>query len=191
MIQKPLQSLGLAALLLATLSVPAWAQQKLVPAQSDIRFAIQQMGVTVQGQFKRFDAQVAFDPAKPEAAKLAFTVDIASATMGSPDIDPELPRPTWFNTAKFPQATFQSTKVKALGGGKLEVTGKLTVKGTARDVVVPVALTQTGPTTLASGQFTIPRLAYKIGENEWADTSMVADAVQVQFKIALTGVAKL
>ncbi len=190
--KKLLKTFSLSTLLLtALLATPAWAQQKLIPAQSDIRFSIQQMGVTVQGQFKRFDAQVSFDPAKPEAAKLAFTVDIASATMGSPEIDPELPKPVWFNTAKFPQATFQSTKVKALGSGKLEVTGKLTVKGNTRDVVVPVTLTQNGATTLASGQFALARLAYKIGENEWADTSMVADAVQVQFKIALTGVAKL
>jgi polyisoprenoid-binding protein YceI len=192
MFKKFLKTLSLATLLLgALLAAPAWAQQRLVPAQSEIHFAIQQMGVTVRGQFKRFDAQIAFDPAKPEAAKLAFTVDIASATMGSPEIDPELPKPVWFNAAKFPQATFQSTKVKSLGGGKLEVTGRLTVKGSTRDVVVPVTLTQSGAITLASGQFAVQRLAYKIGDNEWADTSMVADAVQVQFKIALTGVAKL
>jgi hypothetical protein len=34
-------------------------------------------------------------------------------------------------------------------------------------------------------------LAFKIGDNEWSDTSMVADDVQVKFKFALTGVAKL
>ena len=34
-------------------------------------------------------------------------------------------------------------------------------------------------------------LAYKIGEGEWADTSMVADPVQVKFKLALTGIGKL
>jgi hypothetical protein len=37
----------------------------------------------------------------------------------------------------------------------------------------------------------LKRLAFKIGENEWADTSMVADDVQVKFKLALTGVGKL
>jgi hypothetical protein len=35
------------------------------------------------------------------------------------------------------------------------------------------------------------RLTYKIGEGEWADTSMVADPVQVKFKLALTGIGKL
>jgi hypothetical protein len=36
----------------------------------------------------------------------------------------------------------------------------------------------------------IKRLAFKIGENEWADTSMVADDVQVKFKLALSGLGK-
>ena len=63
------------------------------------------------------------DPAKPEASKIAFTVDVASATLGVPETDAELPKATWFNTSKFPQVTFQSTAVKGLGGGKFEVVG--------------------------------------------------------------------
>nr|WP_315478760.1 YceI family protein [uncultured Rhodoferax sp.] len=172
-------------------STLALAQQKLVPAQSEIVFVSKQMGVPVEGRFKKFDAQIAFDPAKPDTSKIAFTVDIASATLGVPESDAELPRPTWFNTAKFPQATFQSTAVKGLGGGKFEVSGKLAIKGASRDVVVPVALTQSGANTTVTGSFVLKRLAFKIGENEWADTSMVADDVQVKFKLALTGVGKI
>lgn len=180
-----------AILLLATLgSVAAQAQQKLVPAQSEIAFVTKQMGVPVEGHFKKFDAQIAFDPVKPQTGKIAFTVDIASATLGSLETDSELPKSEWFNTAKFPQATFQSSSIKALGGGKFEVAGKLAIKGASQDTVVPFTLTQTGTTTTANGTFTLKRLAYKIGEKEWADTSMVADDVQVKFKLALTGVGK-
>ncbi len=179
------------AVVLASLAaLAAHAEQKLLPSQSEVSFVSKQMGVPVEGRFKKFDAQLAFDPAKPETAKLAFTVDIASATLGSPEPDAELPKAPWFNTSKFPQATFQSSAVKGLGGGKFEVTGKLTIKGTVRDVTVPVALAQSGATTTASGQFTIKRLAFKIGEGEWSDTGMVADDVQVKFKLALTGVGK-
>ncbi len=169
--------------------LPAHADQKLL-AGSDISFVSKQMGVPVEGSFKKFDAQIAFDPAKPQDGRISFTVDIASISLGSPESEAELPKPTWFNTAKFPQATFQSSSIKGLGGGKFEVAGKLTIKGIARDVVVPVALSSAGTTTTASGTFAIPRLAYKIGENEWADTSMVADTVQVKFKLALGGVGK-
>ena len=168
----------------------AFADQKLLPAQSEIVFVSKQMGVPVEGRFKKFDAQLAFDPAKPEASKIAFTVDVASATLGVPETDAELPKATWFNTSKFPQATFQSTAVKGLGGGKFEVSGTLGIKGATRNVVVPVVVTQAGATTNATGTFSLKRLAFQIGQNEWADTSMVADDVQVKFKFALTGVGK-
>ena len=171
--------------------VPALAQQKLVPAQSEIVFVSKQMGVPVEGRFKKFDAQIAFDPAKPATSKIAFTVDTASASLGVPESDAELPKPTWFGVVKFPQATFQSTTVKGLGGGKFEVAGKLTIKGNSHDVLVPVQLAQAGAVTTASGSFVIKRLVYKIGEGEWSDTSMVADDVQVKFKFALTGVGKI
>lgn len=181
-------ALGSAALLTAH---PAVAQQKLVPAQSEVQFTARQMGVPLEGQFKKFDAQVSFDPAKLATSKIVFTVDTGSATMGSRETDAELPKATWFNVPQFPQATFQSSAIKALGAGKFEVTGKLSIKGKARDVVVPVTLVQNGATTLATGALPLKRLAFKIGENEWADTSMVADDVQVKFKLALTGVGKL
>ena len=169
----------------------ALAQQKLVPAQSEIVFVSKQMGVPVEGRFTKVEAHISFHPAKPEGSQIAFTVDTGSATLGVPETDAELPKATWFNVPKFPQATFQSSSVKGLGGGKFEVAGKLSIKGLSRDVVVPVTLTQSGAITTASGAFALKRLAYKIGENEWSDTSMVADDVQVKFKLALTGVGKL
>lgn len=179
------------SLCLVGASAAALAQQKLVPAQSEIVFVSKQMGVPVEGRFRKFDAQVSVDAAKPETSRIAFTVDMGSATLGAPEVDVELPKAVWFNTPKFAQATFLSTGVKNLGAGRLEVSGKLSIKGAARDVVVPVALAQAGTTTTATGSFTLKRLAFKIGENEWADTSMVADDVQVRFKLALSGVGKL
>lgn len=182
------------ALLVATLgtvALPAAAQQKLLPAQSSITFEIKQMGVPVQGHFKKFDAQIHFDAAKLAASKVNFTVDIASTTLGAPEMDAELPKPTWFNTAKFPQAQFTSSAFKALGGGKYEVSGKLAIKGQSQDVTVPLTMSQAGTATTASGMLPIKRLAFRIGEGDWADTSMVADDVQVRFKLALSGLAKL
>lgn len=174
----------------ATALVPAQAQQKLVQAQSEIAFVSKQMGVPVEGRFRQFDGQIAFDPARPAASKIAFSVDLASVSI-SKEADAELPKPVWFNVQKHPKASFESGAVKALGGGKYEIAGKLAIKGLSSDVVVPVTLTQSGATTTATGAFPIKRLTFRIGENEWADTSMVADEVQVRFKLALTGVGKL
>lgn len=189
-----LRTAALAAASFAALVVaptPALAQQKLDAARSEMLFVSKQMGVPVEGRFRKFDAQIAFDPKKPEAGKVAFTIDMGSATFGSPEVDVELPKATWFNVPKFPQATFQSSAIKAVGAGRFEVAGKLTIKGSSRDVVVPVALTQAGGSTTATGAFAIKRLEFKIGEGDWADTSMVANDVQVKFKLNLSGVPAL
>ena len=184
-------------LIVSTLAVatgfaaPCSAQQKLLPAQSEIAFTSKQMGVPVDGKFKKFDAQVAFDPKKPEAAKIAFSIDIGSATLGSAETEAELVKPDWFNTKLFPQATFQSGTVKAAGPGKFEVAGKLVIKGASQDLTVPVVLAQAGASTIATGVFVIKRLDYKIGDGDWKDTSLVANDVQVKFKLTLTGVPAL
>ena len=176
--------------LAALFASPVCAQQ-LVPAGSEIGFTSKQMGVPVDGKFRKFDAKVAFDPKKPEAANIAFSVDLASVSLGVAETEAEIAKPDWFDTKKFPQAQFQSSGVKATGGGKYEVTGKLTIKGTAQNLVVPVTLTQSGGNTTAAGSFVLKRLAFRIGDGDWKDTSMVADDVQVRFKLALTGVGAL
>jgi polyisoprenoid-binding protein YceI len=185
----PVWSLGLA--LLATAPLATHAEQLLVPAQSEIQFVSRQMGVPVEGRFKTFDAKVVFDPAKPASSSIVFSVDTGSATLGVRETDAELPKADWFNVAKFPKASFQSTAVKRLQGNQFEVAGKLSIKGVSSDVVVPVTLAQNGAQTTATGSFAIKRLTYRIGDNEWSDTSMVADPVQVKFKLTLTGVGKL
>lgn len=163
----------------------------LLPADSEISFVSRQMGVPVTGRFTRFDAQIALDPRRPETGRVAFTIPVASATIGVRETDAELPKPAWFHAVKHPSASFESTAIKALGEGRYEVAGKLAIKGVARDVVVPVALAQAGPRSIATGAFTIKRLDFGIGEGEWSDTSIVADDVQVRFKLALSGLPPL
>jgi polyisoprenoid-binding protein YceI len=184
-------------LFVSTLALAAsatFAQPKpatLNPAASEIGFTTKQMGVPVDGTFGKFSAQITLDPKKPDTGNVAFTIDTGSARFGSPELDAEVPKPTWLSAVKFPQATFQSTAVKAAGAGKFEVAGKLSIKGQVRDVVVPVALAQAGANSTASGSFVIKRLEFKVGEGEWADTSMLANDVTVRFKLALTGIAPL
>ncbi len=177
--------------ILSAFAYPACAQQKLLAAQSEIAFTSKQMGVPVDGKFKKFDAQVAFDPKKPEAAKIGFVIDLASISLGAAESEAEVAKADWFNTRQFPQATFQSASVKPTGVGKFDVVGKLVIKGSSHDVVVPVTLAQAGANTTASGSFVIKRLDFKIGDGDWKDTSMVANDVQVKFKLSLTGVSTL
>ena len=163
------------------------ADQALLAAQSEVTFVAKQLGVPLDGKFKTFSAQTAFDPKSPQTSKIAFTVDLGSVALNA-DADAELVKPDWFNTPRFPKATFQSTAIKALGGGRFEVAGKLAIKGNARDLVVPVQLKQAGGLSTATGCFALKRLDFKIGEGDWSDTSVVANDVQVKFKLVLQGV---
>jgi polyisoprenoid-binding protein YceI len=120
-----------------------------------------------------------------------FNIDLSSAAIGDAETLAELAKPGWFDSKRMPQATFQSTGVKAAGPGKYDVAGKLNIKGNVRDVLVPVTLAQNAGTTVATGAFVIKRLEFKIGDGDWADTSLVADEVQVKVKLALSGVPSL
>ena len=191
-------ALTLTAALLGTGAQLALAQPRpatLQAAGSEIAFTTKQMGVPVEGKFGSFSASIALDPKQPATGKVSFTIDTGSARFGSPELDAEVPKATWLNVPRFPQASFQSTAIKATAPGQFEVTGQLTIKGAVQTVVVPVKVTQagTGPNTrsIATGNFSIKRLAFKVGENEWADTSMLADDVQIRFKLALTGLGAL
>jgi polyisoprenoid-binding protein YceI len=196
MSSRTLFALTLAAALLCATALPALAQPKAPVAQlqaagSEIAFTTRQMGVPVEGSFAKFSAQVALDPKKPETGSVAFSIDTGSARFGSPELDAEVPKPTWLNVAKFPQASFQSSSIKASGPGRFDVTGKLVIKGATRELVVPVLVTQAGASSTASGSFVIKRLDFKVGEAEWADTSMLANDVSVRFKLVLSGLPAL
>jgi len=167
------------------------APAKLVPAQSEITFQVKQSGVPIDGRFRMFEARLALDPKAPQTGTVSISVDTGSATVGFAESDVELPRAPWFNSAKFPRAVFQSNAINALGGGRFQAAGKLELKGTARDLVVPVTIVQSGAQSTATGEFVVKRLDYKIGENEWADLSLVANDVRVRFKLVFTGLGPL
>ena len=174
-------------MLAAAFSELAMAQVVVKPTGSEIAFTTRQMGVPVEGRFSRFTAQLALDPKAPDVGKVSLAIDTASARFGSAELDVEVVKPGWLSSAMFPQAVFTSSRIKATGPGRFEVTGKLAIKGSEREIVVPVSLLQQGSAGTATGTFTVKRLDYKIGEAEWADTSLLAGDVIVRFKLALTG----
>jgi polyisoprenoid-binding protein YceI len=181
---------ALVVIALASVAGPA-AAADLLPALSELSFTSRQMGVPVDGRFKRFDAKLNFDPKKPETGQVSFSIELASVSLGAPELESELAKAPWFDSKKLPLASFQSSAIKARGGNQFEVSGKLTIKGQSRDIVVPIQLAQAGNVTAASGGFVLKRLEFKIGDGEWADTSLVANEVQVKFKLAFNGIAPL
>lgn len=179
-------ALPLVALPLAALPAAAQAPKKIDRAKSSIRFVTKQMNVPVEGQFKRFDATVAFDPAKPEATRAEFEVDLGSIDMGSPEGETEAKTKAWLNVPAFPKATFVADSVKAAGPGKFVAAGKLTIKGTSLPITAPFTVADAAGMRTVEGQFPLRRLPYKIGEGPWSDTETVADEIVVRFRFTLS-----
>lgn len=173
----------LALALASAFSAQAVEYTQVQADKSAINFVYKQMGVAVDGKFKKFASQLTFDPAKPSAAKATFDVDLASVDTGAPEGDQEVAGKPWFNTKAFPTARFVSGTVKPLGGNKYEVAGQLSIKGKTQDVVVPATFTAQGNSGVFDGSFTIRRADFTIGEGSWAKFDIVANDVLIKFRI--------
>ena len=173
----------LAALLAASLTAGA-APLKTDAAKSSVAAVFKQMNVPVEAKFTRFNAAIDYDAAKPDAAKATVDIETASLDVGDPDMNKEVAKKDWFNSAQFPKASFVSSAIKSGGPGKLTVNGKLTIKGKSADVSFPLTVKNDAGKLVFEGALPIKRLTYNIGEGEWKDTSMVADEVVIKFRVS-------
>jgi polyisoprenoid-binding protein YceI len=178
--------LSIFLLALALGSAHATEFSVLRPQQSNVTFISKQMGVPIDGTFNKFNASLAVDPAKPEQGTARIEIDIASIDVGSTEAYAEVTGPSWFDTAKYPKASFVSSKVTRTAAGRYEVAGKMTIRNVTREVKAPFTLEQQGGVLVIDGTFPLKRLDYGIGSGMWSDTDTVADEVQVHFRFSLT-----
>jgi polyisoprenoid-binding protein YceI len=176
------------ALTITALALQAHAApyQAIVPAKSSVTFSYKQMGVAVDGRFKKFAAQVNFDPAKADAAKASFDVELASVDAGSSEADDEVVTKSWFNAAAFPKASFVAKQFKQTAPNQYEVSGTLSIKGQSREVKFPMKHTAQGKDGVLTGSFTLKRGDFNIGEGMWAKFDVVANDIQVNFSLTAT-----
>lgn len=167
---------------------PAVHAQQVDYSRSQITFTSRQMNVPVEAKFNKFTAQVSFDPAKPEVSKAAIEIDVASFDIGNDEINSEVQKREWFDVKNFPRASFVSSSVRALGGGRYEVRGPLALKGRTHDIVAPFTVkADAGGGSVFEGTFSIRRLQYSVGEGVWKHTDVVADEIQVRFRLHAGG----
>ncbi|TFW23404.1 YceI family protein [Duganella callida] len=179
---KTMKKIALVSLMGVALAASA-AALKTDPAKSTVTATFKQMNVPVDAKFKKFSANIDYDAAKPDASKATVEVETGSMDLGDAEYNKEVAKKEWFNAAQFPKATFVSTSIKGAGAGKLNVTGKLTIKGKSADVTFPLTVKADGKNQVFEGALPIKRLTYNIGEGEWKDTSMVADDVTIKFHV--------
>lgn len=165
------------------LQASAVEYRSIAPEKSKVSFQYKQMGVTMDGHFKKFAAQLSFDPAKPAAARAQIEIDLASVDAGSSEADDEVVGKAWFNTKAFPKATFVSREVKATGANQFEVTGTLTLKGKSQDIKFALKHVPQGSAGVFTGDFVIRRADFSIGEGTWAKFDVVANDIPIHFQL--------
>jgi polyisoprenoid-binding protein YceI len=141
-----LSRIALTAGLAAALSLPAAAANsnwQIDPAHSSAQFSVRHLTIsTVRGAFSKVTGSVVFDDKEVSKSTVEVTIDANSVDTRVPDRDNDLRSEKFFDVAHYPSITFKSRKVEQLAPGKLKVTGDLTIRGTAKEVVLDVE----GPT---------------------------------------------
>jgi polyisoprenoid-binding protein YceI len=177
-----MKSLLLAAAVLAAPPALAadWTMQ---PAASTLGFSGTQTGTPFNGTFSKWNAQISYDPAHPEAAHVHIVVQTASARTGDTQRDESLPRDDWFSANVFPQAVFDATGFTAMGGDKFTTTGTLTIRGNTRKLTLPFTLDISGTTATAKGKVNLVRTDYGVGQGSWSSGNWVGLDVGVSFTL--------
>jgi polyisoprenoid-binding protein YceI len=140
-------SKGALALALAFgLAAPALADDyKLDQSHTHVLFMVDHLGFSKMiGLFTDVSGTLSYDPAKPEASKLAVDVKTASLDTQFGPRDKDLKGADWFNVAEFPDMKFVGTKFVKKDDKSGQVIGNLTLLGVTKPVTLDVTLNKAG-----------------------------------------------
>lgn len=106
---------------------------------TQVTFSLLHFGFTeYSGLFSGATGSLTYDAAHPAASKLSVSIPVASVQTTSAKLTDELHGADWFDTARYPTATFVSTKVVPTGAGTANVTGNFTLHGITKPLTLQV-----------------------------------------------------
>ncbi len=151
---------------------------------TSVIFRINHLGFShFTGRFNKSEGRCDFVPSAPENSGLDVTIDPRSIDTDDNDLDNALISENWFDTLKFPRATFHATHIERTGDTSAKITGDFTLHGVTHTLTLDTVLVGAGQDPLthsnvlgfsATGSF--KRSAYGIPNLE----PMVGDEVTLQ-----------
>ncbi len=162
---------------------------KIVPKDSELKFSVRENNVTLGGSFASFTGEIKFDPAHLDSSKVRIIVNMNSVKSPNPDLEGKLPGADWFDAKVFPQAgytasNFVSKGKNAAGKESFEAKGTLMLRNKTAPVTLTFTLDEYTPTkAVVTGQTSLKRTVFGVGQGEWGSTDVIEDDVQVSFKI--------
>ena len=176
------------ALLLAAAAPVAGAADYRAGPGSTLGFSSSFEGEAFTGRFARFTPTIRFDPAKLAASRFDVAIDLASVDTQSDERDEALRSTEFFNVRKLAQARYIATRFRALGKGRYVAEGTLRLNGVSRPVPLTFSWTP-GAKPVLNGTASLKRLEFGVGTGDWADTSVLPDAVSVTTRLVLVPAA--
>ncbi|HTM80857.1 YceI family protein [Asticcacaulis sp.] len=145
---KSVLSASAFAFALLSFSAPAFAADTytLEPTHTSVTFQYTHFGFShPTGKFMNAVGTVTLDDATPANSSVEVSFAIDGVNTGVPKLDEHLKSADFFDAAKFPTATFKSTRVEPTSATTAKVTGDLTLHGVTKPVTLDVTLNQKGP----------------------------------------------
>ncbi len=146
---------------------------------STLTFTTSWGGDAVQGRFDRWKADILFGPKALDRSRVTVTIDMASARTGDEQRDASLPSPDWFDRAAHPSAAFTATRFTQSAEGKYVAHGTLKLRGVSKPLDLPFDLKIDGPKATVSARASLDRLAFGVGQGEFAATDQIPAKVAV------------
>jgi polyisoprenoid-binding protein YceI len=182
----------------AAIAVAAFASNAAHAAQWQVDSAKSRLGYLVtwakepfKADFKKWMANIDFDPADLAHAKVSVVVDIVGMVSEDPQNDKYRIGPNGLDFMHFAQAHFVSKSFRALGPNRYEATADLSLHGVTKEVKLPFTLTFMGNTAHMVGETTISRVDFGVGKGnvfgiDWSSERTVAHAVKVVVDLTAT-----
>ena len=153
------------------------------PTDSSLEFAAYYEGERLPGRFQRFSATLEADQNGSVPQRLRVEVTMASANMNDDEVNAELLGAAFFNTAAFPTAEFESSAIRSVDGGWLAL-GTLRIRNRTRTIELPFSWKVDGGSAVLDGELSLSRTEWGVGSGDWADTSSLADRVDLHYRAA-------
>jgi polyisoprenoid-binding protein YceI len=150
-----------------------------------LTFGFDQAGAVNHGSFGQFSTLLSYDEKNPAAGSLEVTVQVASLDTQDKDRNDTLASAELLDTKQYPTARYTAGSFARSADGALQAVGKLTLRGVTRDLRVPLDIRKTATGLEISGEVTLKRLDYGIGQGEWKSTEWVGDEVKLQYKVPM------
>ncbi len=170
----------------AAVALPAHAAQWNVEPQSKLGFSVVWGGEPLNGVFKRWNADIDFDPADLAHSRVVATIETGSVVTDYPDGDDGLKGAVGFASDRFPTARFEATAFRRQPDGSYVANGRLTIRGIMRPVVLPFRLSIQGNQAHMTGKTTVLRTDFGVGQGEWAAPRPVEHEVTVTVDLFAT-----